>query len=133
MFSKIVKPVEVKPETASKKEFIKVPFNDLNAMEKALKGRDIALVMMEMIPATAGFVMPEGTYLKDVKKLCEKYNATEDQLMLAWILKHPAKIHPVIGTTNKNRIQNAQKAIEIQLELEDWFELLVASQGHAVP
>ncbi len=67
-----------------------------------------------------------------LKKLCEKYNATEDQLMLAWILKHPAKIHPVIGTTNKNRIQNAQKAIEIHLELEDWFELLEASQGHAV-
>lgn len=67
-----------------------------------------------------------------LKKLCEKYNATEDQLLLAWICKHPAKIHPVIGTTNKNRIQNAQKAIEINLEVEDWFELLVASQGHAV-
>jgi len=68
-----------------------------------------------------------------LKKLCKKYNATEDQLLLAWICSHPAKIHPVIGTTNKTRIQNAQKAIEIQLELEDWFELLVASQGHAVP
>ena len=86
---------------------------------------------------------PLGTVFKEVtkqtirirlvlKKLCEKYNATEDQLLLAWICKHPAKIHPVIGTTNKNRIQNAQKAIEINLEVEDWFELLVASQGHAV-
>jgi len=68
-----------------------------------------------------------------LKKLCEKYNASEDQLLLAWILKHPAKIHPVIGTTNKNRIQNAQNAIKINLLLEEWFELLVASQGHAVP
>ncbi len=68
-----------------------------------------------------------------LKKLCKKYNATEDQLLLAWICSHPAKMHPVIGTTNKTRIPNAQKAIEIQLELEDWFELLVASQGHAVP
>ncbi len=67
-----------------------------------------------------------------LKKLCKKYNATEDQLLLAWICKHPAKIHPVIGTTNKNRIQNAQKATKIELELEDWFELLEASQGHAV-
>lgn len=86
---------------------------------------------------------PLGTVFKEVtkqtirirlvlKKLCDKYNATEDQLLLAWVLRHPAKIHPVIGTTNKNRIQNAQKAIEIQLELEDWFELLEASQGHAV-
>lgn len=54
-------------------EFLKVPYNDLHAMERALKDRDIALVMMEMIPATAGFVMPEGSYLKDVKKLCETY------------------------------------------------------------
>ena len=55
-------------------EFIKVPFNDIRAMENVLKHRDIALVMMEMIPATAGFVMPEGNYLKEVKKLCEKYS-----------------------------------------------------------
>lgn len=57
----------------SPNEFLKVPFNDLAAMENALKSRDIALVMMEMVPATAGFVMPEGNYLKDVKALCEKY------------------------------------------------------------
>ena len=63
----------------------------------------------------------------------KKYNATEDQLLLAWILKHPSKIHPVIGTTNKERIFNAVKAAEIDLELEDWFELLVAQQGHKVP
>ena len=65
--------------------------------------------------------------------LTEKYNATEDQLLLAWILKHPAGIHPVIGTTNKNRIVNAVKASDIDLELQDWFALLVASQGHKVP
>jgi len=87
---------------------------------------------------------PLGTVFRDdttqtkririvLNKLCEKYNVKEDQLLLAWILKHPTKIHPVIGTTNVNRIQNAQKAIEIELELEDWFELLIASQGHAVP
>ena len=65
--------------------------------------------------------------------LMEKYNATEDQLLLAWILKHPSQIHPVIGTTDKNRIINANKAIEIDLNLEDWFLILVASQGHKVP
>ncbi len=54
-------------------EFIKVPYNNLGSMEKALQRRDIALVLMEMIPATAGFVMPEEGYLIGVKKLCEKY------------------------------------------------------------
>lgn len=65
--------------------------------------------------------------------LLDKYNATEDQLLLAWILKHPSNIHPVIGTTNKKRIRDAQKALDINLELEDWFSILVASQGHKVP
>ena len=56
-------------------EFIQVPFNDLNAMEDALKGRDIAAVIMETIPATYGFPMPHEGYLPTVKSLCEKYEA----------------------------------------------------------
>lgn len=66
-------------------------------------------------------------------QLLEKYNATEDQLLLAWILKHPAGITPVVGTTNKTRLQQAMAATKIQLELEDWFLILVAAQGHKVP
>ena len=64
-----------------------------------------------------------------LKTLSEKYNATEDVLLLSWILKHPSKISPVIGTTNKERILNANKALEINLENQDWFLLLEASQG----
>jgi predicted oxidoreductase len=70
---------------------------------------------------------------KQLDELKEAYNATEDQLLLAWILKHPSKIHPVIGTTSKERITNASKALTIDLDLEDWFLMLVASQGHKVP
>lgn len=70
---------------------------------------------------------------KQLGELMDKYNATEDQLLLAWVLKHPAGIHPVIGTTNITRIGNASKALAIDLELEDWFLMLVASQGHKVP
>ncbi|TXD81473.1 aldo/keto reductase [Subsaximicrobium wynnwilliamsii] len=70
---------------------------------------------------------------EQLEVLQEKYSATKDQLLLAWILKHPAKINPVIGTTNKKRIENAVNALDINLELEDWFKLLVASQGHKVP
>jgi acetylornithine/succinyldiaminopimelate/putrescine aminotransferase len=56
-------------------EFIQVPFNDLNAMEDALKGKDVAAVIMETIPATYGFPMPVEGYLPSVKKLCEQYDA----------------------------------------------------------
>ena len=70
---------------------------------------------------------------KQLGNLLDKYEATEDQLLLAWILKHPSQIHPVIGTTNKKRLMYAAKAEDILLELEDWFKILVASQGHKVP
>ncbi|RIV43947.1 aldo/keto reductase [Flagellimonas pelagia] len=87
---------------------------------------------------------PLGSYFRDsdkqtkrIKKamepLEEKYSANESQLLLAWLLKHPAKIYPVIGTTDKKRIKQSAKAAEIDMELQDWFSLLVASQGHDVP
>ena len=70
---------------------------------------------------------------KQLGELMDKYNATEDQLLLAWIMKHPAGIHPVVGTTNKTRLEQAVEASKIDLEVEDWFLILVASQGHKVP
>ncbi|THD69470.1 aldo/keto reductase [Robertkochia marina] len=77
---------------------------------------------------------PQTTRLKTLMfDLIEKYTATADQLLLAWIMKHPAGIIPVIGTTNTERIANSIKATEIDLDLEDWFEIQVASQGHKVP
>jgi acetylornithine/succinyldiaminopimelate/putrescine aminotransferase len=56
-------------------EFTHVPFNDLAAMEDALRGRDVAAVIMETIPATYGFPLPAPGYLAAVKKLCERYGA----------------------------------------------------------
>lgn len=66
-------------------------------------------------------------------ELIPKYNATADQLLLAWVLMHPAGIHPVIGTTSPDRISNSAKVMEIALELEDWFLMLTASTGDEVP
>jgi acetylornithine/succinyldiaminopimelate/putrescine aminotransferase len=54
-------------------EFIKVPFNDVNAMERALAAGDVAAVLMETIPATSGFPLPEPGYLPAVKTLCESH------------------------------------------------------------
>ncbi len=56
-------------------EFTRVPFNDLSAMEDALRGHDVAAVIMETIPATYGFPLPEPGYLAAVKRLCEHYGA----------------------------------------------------------
>jgi acetylornithine/succinyldiaminopimelate/putrescine aminotransferase len=56
-------------------EFVQVPFNDLDAMEDALKRKDVAAVIMETIPATYGFPMPKEGYLTGVKRLCDAYDA----------------------------------------------------------
>ena len=74
-----------------------------------------------------------GRVQQQLLELIEKYNATADQLLLAWLLKHPSGIHPVIGTTHPERIRNSVKAGEIELTLEDWFLMLVAATGHKVP
>lgn len=70
---------------------------------------------------------------KQLDAMAERYSATKDQLLLAWTLKHPSGIHPVVGTTNKSRLRHAANATAIDLELEDWFKILVACQGHKVP
>jgi acetylornithine/succinyldiaminopimelate/putrescine aminotransferase len=56
-------------------EFVQVPFGDTAAMEQALRGRDVAAVIMETIPATYGFPLPPIGYLEDVKDLCVRYDA----------------------------------------------------------
>lgn len=90
-------------------DFVQVPFNDLDAMEQALAGRDVAAVIMETIPATYGFPLPDPGYLETVKALCEKngtlYIADEVQTGLMrtgelWgITKHG--IEPDIIVTGK--------------------------------
>lgn len=68
-----------------------------------------------------------------LNRLCEEYQATKDQIVLAWLMTHPSGIIPVVGTTQKERLATAAKAAEINLSEIHWFELLVASQGHKVP
>jgi len=87
---------------------------------------------------------PLGRYYRDsddrierirncMAPLCDRYNASEMQLLLAWLLRHPARIFPVVGTTRPERLRESQQALDIELELEDWFAMLEASQGHKVP
>ena len=70
---------------------------------------------------------------KVITPLCKKYNCSEAQILLAWLLKHPSKIYPVIGTTSSDRIKKAIEATKINLDLTDWFLLLEASMGKPLP
>ncbi|MFP4556351.1 MAG: aldo/keto reductase family oxidoreductase [Bacteroidales bacterium] len=56
-----------------------------------------------------------------------------DAIALAWLLKHPSKVHPIIGTMKVKRIKSAVEALNVNLSTEQWYRILTASQGHAVP
>ncbi len=56
-------------------EFVQVPFNDPDALERELKKGDVAAFIIETIPATYGFPMPEEGYLKTCQDLCHRYGA----------------------------------------------------------
>ena len=66
-------------------------------------------------------------------QLVEKYGVGSDTILLAWILKHPSKVLPVAGTVNIARIQQLMKAVELQLNQEDWFAIWTESMGNEVP
>jgi acetylornithine/succinyldiaminopimelate/putrescine aminotransferase len=54
-------------------DFVKVPFNDLDAFEAAIRGRDVAALLAEPLPATFGFAVPDAGYFPAVRRLCDEY------------------------------------------------------------
>jgi len=63
----------------------------------------------------------------------EKGGRSPDQVALAWIFAHPAKIVPIIGTGKKDRLLSALESVSIELTREDWFRIWSASTGTDVP
>jgi len=70
---------------------------------------------------------------QDVFRKANVYNATATQMALAWLLKHPAQLFPVIGTTKGDRILESARAVDIDLDIQDWFEMLKIVQGKEMP
>ncbi|NBO37435.1 oxidoreductase [bacterium] len=67
-------------------------------------------------------------------QLAAKYNTAQPEtIAYAWLLRHPARIVPVLGTGKAERLKAAVAALKIHLEHEDWFHLLKAAVGHDVP
>lgn len=64
-----------------------------------------------------------------IAELGEKYNAQQDQVLLAWLRKHPAAIVPVLGSSQLSRIKNAKDSLKIKLTHEEWYMLWQAAIG----
>jgi len=65
-------------------------------------------------------------------ELAEKYDTTPTAIATAWILRHPAKIQMIAGTTNQGRMEEIVNGSEIQLSREEWYRLYISS-GHILP
>jgi predicted oxidoreductase len=66
------------------------------------------------------------------QQLAEKYHTGMNQILIAFLLKHPTLILPVVGTTKIERLLQVKEASTFMLENEDWFKLWAASTGEDV-
>jgi predicted oxidoreductase len=65
--------------------------------------------------------------------IAQERGATRAAIALAWLLKHPTKMIPIIGSLKPERIREAAKAAEIELTREEWYTLLIAARGKPLP
>lgn len=65
-------------------------------------------------------------------KLAEKYNVTPTTIASAWILRHPAKMQLISGSTSPQRIKEIAAASDITLTRDEWYQLYLAA-GHILP
>ena len=67
-----------------------------------------------------------------LEKLANKYGVSKTTISIAWLLRHPAKMQPVTGTTNITRLTDSLKAADITLTREVWYEIY-KSAGNILP
>ncbi len=69
---------------------------------------------------------------KTLENIGEKYGVSKTTIAFAWILRHPAKMQPITGTTNLARLTDCLKASEVNLSREEWYEIYRAA-GNKLP
>lgn len=69
---------------------------------------------------------------KVLSEIAEKYGVTKNTIAISWILRHPAKMQPVTGTTNLIRLQDCLKSADVTLTREEWYEIYKAA-GNKLP
>lgn len=87
------------------------------------------------MPAWKGCFLGNEAYAelnKELKNLAEQYGVTPTTIAAAWILRHPAKMQLVTGTTSESRLSEIVAAAKISLSREEWYRLYL-SAGHILP
>lgn len=69
----------------------------------------------------------------ELDTLAKAKGVTRSAVALAWLLKHPSGIVPIVGSTNVDRIKESARAAEVELSREEWYRLLEAARGERLP
>ncbi len=65
-------------------------------------------------------------------RIAAKYGVSKTTLAIAWILRHPAKMQPITGTTNAQRLKDSILAADVSITREEWYEIYKAA-GNTLP
>jgi predicted oxidoreductase len=68
-----------------------------------------------------------------VAQMAAEKGVSAEAILIAWILRHPARIQPLPGTTNPERIRAAAEAEGVRMTREEWYSLFVAGRGEQLP
>lgn len=68
-----------------------------------------------------------------VHAAAKRHGCSTEAILIAWLLRHPAGIQPIVGTTNPQRLIASCAADGIEMPREEWYALFTAARGHRVP
>lgn len=93
-----------------------------------------ALPVMAWSPLGGGSLMGKDGPLSDaLERIAKENNVDAAAVAVAWLLAHPAKILPVMGTNNLARIASISDAEKVEMDRQTWFELYTLANGREVP
>jgi len=94
-----------------------------------------AVPVMAWSPLAGGRLFgPEGAATRAVlTRVGQEYGVGPEAVAVAWLLRHPALVLPVMGTNNLRRIKGLSDALKVTIDRETWFEIYTAALGHEVP
>jgi predicted oxidoreductase len=67
-----------------------------------------------------------------IDRMAAERGVTNTAIAIAWILRHPARMQPIVGTTNVQRVKDICKASDITLSRQEWYEIYLAA-GNVLP
>ncbi len=71
--------------------------------------------------------------LATLDEIAAAHGVSRTVMSLAWLLRHPARIVPIVGSVNPERIRDAMRADDVELSREDWYRILIAARGQGLP